>query len=161
MQITIRVDDPRRPEVADLLAEHLKTMRSLAPPESTHALDIDGLCSSEITFWAIWDVDRLLGCGALKELTAQHGEIKSMITAGVHRGKGIGARMLEHIVGEGRRRRYDRLSLETGAMDYFVPARALYARAGFQYCAPFGSYREDPNSVFMTLDLTALDEPKS
>ncbi len=155
MEITIREDDPRRPEIAELLTLHATTARAQSPPESAHALDIEALCAADITFWAAWDETGVLGFGALKELTLGHGEIKSMHTVAAQRGRGVGARILAQIVAEAQRRGYARLSLETGSMEFFAPARALYARAGFRTCAPFASYREDPNSVYMTLDLPA------
>ena len=154
MQIAIRQDDPHRPEVTDLLTTHLETMALHSPPESVHALDLSGLQAPDVTFWAAWNDSALLGCGALKELDGRHGEIKSMHTAEAFRGKGVGARILEHMLAEAGRRSYDRLSLETGSMEAFAPARALYARYGFAYCDPFADYRKDPYSVFMTLELT-------
>jgi len=149
----IRVDDLRGSEIARLLRAHLENSRKWSPPESIHALDLDALRSPEITFWSAWDGARLLGCGALKELDPFHGEIKSMHTAQEHRGRGVAARLLAHIVAEARSRRYHRLSLETGSMDAFAPARALYARFGFVSTGPFGDYVFDPHSCFMTLDL--------
>ena len=146
----IRVDDPRRPAPARLLREHLEDMAEHSPSESIHALDADALCAPAVTFWTAWRGDALLGCGALLELDATHGEIKSMRTARAHRREGVAARILEHILGEAKRRAYVRLSLETGSMDAFVPARALYARYGFELCEPFGAYVPDRNSVFMT-----------
>ncbi|MCD9033460.1 GNAT family N-acetyltransferase [Luteimonas sp. Y-2-2-4F] len=146
------LDDPR---VIALLEAHLRALAPTAPAESRHALDLEGLRRPEVTFWTAWDGEALLGCGALKALDASHGEIKSMRTADAHLRRGVAARMLAHIVGEARRRGYARLSLETGSMAYFEPARRLYATAGFVPCAPFAAYREDPNSVFMTLDLQA------
>ena len=154
MQIAIREDDPCRPEVADLLTTHLDTMALHSPPESVHALDLTGLKEPDVTFWAAWNGPDLLGCGALKELDGRHGEIKSMHTAEAFRGKGVGARIPKHMLAEARRRSYHRLSLETGSMEAFAPARALYARYGFGYCDPFADYREDPHSVFMTIELT-------
>ena len=125
-------------------------MRQLSPPESTHALDLDGLRKPEITFWTAWSGSALLGCGALKELDPLHGEIKSMRTASAHRRKGVARAILAHIIGEARKRSYARLSLETGAMEAFEPAQRLYGSFGFTYCPPFAEYIEDPNSVFMT-----------
>lgn len=147
----IREDDLGGVEIANLLREHLDCMHFHSPPESMHALDLESLRSPDITFWTAWQGDELLGCGALKELDAQHGEIKSMRTATAHLGKGIGSKILEHIMKEAERRSYNRLSLETGSMDAFAPARALYARFGFEYRGPFGEYTKDSNSVFMTL----------
>ncbi len=149
----IRMDDLRGSDVAALLEAHLDNSRRWSPPESIHVLDLDALRAPEITFWTVRDGETLLGCGALKELDPSHGEIKSMHTAAAHRGKGVAAALLAHIVAEARSRGYRRLSLETGSMDAFAPARALYARFGFVGCPPFGDYILDPNSVFMTLDL--------
>jgi putative acetyltransferase len=149
----IRVDDLRGPEIAELLATHVAFCRASSPPESTHVLDLDALRSPEIMFWSAWDGVNLLACAALKELDATHGEIKSMHTAARHRSRGVGLALLRHIVAEARSRGYRRLSLETGSMEAFAAARALYARFGFVVCPPFGEYRLDPNSVFMTLDL--------
>ena len=125
-------------------------MSHLSPPESVHALDLDGLRKPEITFWTAWSGSTLLGCGALKELTPVHGEIKSMRTASAHRRKGVARAVLTHIIEEARRRSYARLSLETGAMQAFEPAQRLYGSFGFANCPPFAGYTEDPNSVFMT-----------
>ncbi|MBK8251094.1 MAG: GNAT family N-acetyltransferase [Polyangiaceae bacterium] len=152
--MNIEKDDLTRPEVHALLAEHLRNMYELSPPESVHALDLDELRAPDITFWTIWDGKELLGCGALKELNSKHGEVKSMRTPLAHRGKGVGRAMLAHIVKEAQSRSYERLSLETGAEPAFVPARKLYESFGFTYCRPFADYVDDPNSVFMTLELT-------
>lgn len=149
----IRVDDLRGPETADLLAAHAAFCRSTSPPESNHFLELDALRAPDVTFWTAWEGRGLMGCAALKQLDAAHGEIKSMHTAAAFRGRGVGAALLGHLLEEARRRGYRRLSLETGSMAAFAPARALYARFGFVDCPPFGDYRPDPNSVFMTLDL--------
>ncbi len=149
----IKLDDLRGPEIAALLTEHLEDMAAVSPPESRHALDLDGLRRPEITFWSAWEGAELVGCGALKELDATHGEIKSMRTARAHHRQGVGARMLEHLIAEARCRGYQRLSLETGSMTFFRPAHALYAKSGFRPSGPFASYVEDPNSVFMTREL--------
>jgi putative acetyltransferase len=155
----IRVDDLLGPEITELLAAHVAFCRASSPPESTHVLDLDALRAPGITFWSAWDGASLLGCAALKELAPSHGEIKSMHTAARFRGRGVGLSLLERVVDEARSRRYRRLSLETGSMEAFAPARALYARFGFVVCAPFGEYRLDPNSVFMTLDLGGGQTP--
>lgn len=152
-QFQIREDDLTGQAIADLLREHLEHMRAITPPESVHALDLEALRSHGITFWTAWQGCELLGCGALKELDAKTGEIKSMRTARAHLRKGIASKMLEHIIQEAKRRDYDRLCLETGAMAEFAPARALYGRYGFEHCGPFADYVEDPNSVFMTKKL--------
>ncbi|QQP94702.1 GNAT family N-acetyltransferase [Lysobacter enzymogenes] len=149
----IREGQLDRPEVIALLREHLQGMAELSPPESIHALGLDALKHPQISFWSAWDGEELLGCGALKRLDAEHGEIKSMRTADAHRRRGVAAAMLEHILAEAARRQYRRLSLETGSMDGFGPARSLYARYGFGYCGPFADYRDDPNSVFMSKTL--------
>ncbi|XID96170.1 GNAT family N-acetyltransferase [Paenibacillaceae bacterium WGS1546] len=107
----------------------------------------------DVTFWTAWEDDELLGCGALKELDGEHGEVKSMRTAAAHLRKGVARRMLQHIVDEAKRRGYRRLSLETGSMESFLPARSLYESFGFRYCAPFATYKEDPYSAFMTKEL--------
>ncbi|HST06757.1 MAG TPA: GNAT family N-acetyltransferase [Gemmatimonadaceae bacterium] len=149
----IELDDLSRPEVHDLLREHLDNMYELSPPESVHALDLTKLRAPDITFWTAWDDSALLGCGALKQLTPTHGEIKSMRTPIALRRRGAGRAILAHIVNEAKRRGYRRLSLETGSQDGFRPAQELYQSAGFTYCGPFAEYTDDPNSVFMTLEL--------
>lgn len=146
----IRVDDLRGPEVALLLTEHLDDMYAVSPPESVHALDLDKLRRPEITFWSVWDGDQLAGCAALKHLEDGHAEIKSMRTANLYRGKGVAIKIMEHILAVAAEREYERLSLETGTQDFFIPARKLYERFGFEYCGPFGDYAEDPYSAFMT-----------
>ncbi len=151
--VEIRVDDLRGMEIAQLLETHLAHMRSISPPESVHALDLDKLRKPDITFWTVWRGDELVGCGALRELDSTHGEIKSMHTLSAARGLGIGRRMVEHILQTARERGYKRLSLETGATDDFVAARTLYASFGFAPCPPFGDYFEDPFSAHMTLEL--------
>jgi putative acetyltransferase len=149
----IVIDDLNGPEIQVLLQEHLESMKLYSPPESIHALDLEALRKPEITFWTAWENGDLLGCGALKELDAQHGEIKSMRTAARHRRRGVAKAVLMHILEEARQRGYKRLSLETGSNEAFAPARNLYAAMGFTYCEPFADYRLDPYSVFMTRDL--------
>ena len=149
----IEIDDLSRPEVHALLDEHLQSMYELSPPESVHALDLDKLRQPDMTFWSTWEGSQLLGCGALKELEPEHGEVKSMRTPNAMRRKGAGRAMLAHIIEVAWSRGYRRLSLETGSMDAFKPAQRLYESFGFVYCGPFGGYKEDPNSVFMTLRL--------
>jgi putative acetyltransferase len=149
----ITVDDLNGPKIRKLLEEHLHSMTLHSPPESIHALDIEALRNPDITFWTVWDNGELLGCGALKALTSQHGEIKSMRTSSAQLRKGVARTLLDHIVEEARRRGYSRLSLETGSMKAFEPARELYLGCGFKYCEPFADYVEDPYSVFMTREL--------
>jgi putative acetyltransferase len=144
------LDDPR---IIALLEAHLAAARATSPPESVHALDLDGLKSPELSFWSVRDGEAVLGVGALKALSADHGEVKSMYTHETARGRGVGGTMLRHIIETATIRGHVRLSLETGSQDYFAPARSLYARHGFEVCPPFGDYVLDPNSVFMTLDL--------
>jgi putative acetyltransferase len=150
----IEIDDLSRPEIQALLNEHLHSMHQLSPAESVHALDLEALRRPEITFWSVWnDGSELLGCGALKEINPHHGEVKSMRTPNAHRRQGAGRAMLQHIIVIAKSRNYQRLSLETGAIDPFKPAQTLYESFGFTYCEPFADYVEDPNSVFMTLRL--------
>lgn len=142
------LDDP---QVIALLRLHLAGMHAHSPPESVHALDLSGLRRSDMTFWTAWDGDELLGCGALKQLDAGHGEIKSMRTDPAHLGKGVGARILERIMAAARARGYRRLSLETGSGEAFDAAHALYRKFGFSECGSFGDYpNDDPFSRFMT-----------
>lgn len=149
----IKRDDLTGPEVAELLSDHIQSMRLHSPPESKHALDLEALRQPGITFWSAWEDNELVGCVALKKLESQHGEIKSMKTASTHLRKGVAKRLLQFLIGEARELGYKRLSLETGSMKVFNPARRLYESFGFRYCEPFSEYQEDPNSVFMTRDL--------
>lgn len=144
--------DLNDPRVTDLLRVHLLTARAETAPGSAHALDLSGLRSPDITLWTIWEGETLAGVGALKRLSADHGEVKSMHTAQAMRGRGTGRAMLAHIVAAAQGTGMS-LSLETGAWDFFRPAHALYRSHGFTDCPPFGDYRPDPNSLFMTLDL--------
>ncbi|MBN1473926.1 MAG: GNAT family N-acetyltransferase, partial [Syntrophaceae bacterium] len=140
-------------EIMEFLKEHLFEVSLYLPPESIHVIDIESLQKPNITFWSIWDKSRIVGCGALKELNPKHAEIKSMRIALTHRKKGVASRLLKYIIDEARKRNYSQLSVETGSMDAFLPARRLYMKHGFQYFEPFGEYIEDPNSVFMTIYL--------
>src|SRR5580658_1649738 len=149
----IEVDDLSGREIHALLEEHLRNMYEITPAESVHALDLERLRSPDITFWTAWEDSELIGCGALKELEPRHGEIKSMRTPQALRRKGAGRAILNHIISVARARGYGRLSLETGPIATFRAAQTLYASAGFTYCGPFGDYREDPHSVYMTLSL--------
>jgi len=144
------LDDPR---VIELLHTHLIRARAETARGSAHALDLSGLRAREVTFWSAWEGVAVVGIGALRRLDDGQGEIKSMHTAEAARGRGVGSAMLRHIMAAARARGMARLSLETGSWPYFEPARALYARHGFVACGPFGDYREDPNSVFMTREL--------
>jgi putative acetyltransferase len=151
--VKIATDDLSGPEIAGFLAAHVRQMRAISPPESTHALDLDGLRRPEITFWTVRDGGAVVGCGAIKALDPGHAELKSMRTAPARRRSGVASLLLTHIIGEARRMGFARLSLETGTEEFFRPARKLYERFGFTYCEPFADYRPDPLSAFMTLAL--------
>jgi putative acetyltransferase len=131
------------PAVADLLRLHLAGMAELSPPGSVHALDLSGLRAANVSFWAAWDGTNLLGCGALKALGDEEGEIKSMRTAPAHLRKGVAAALLEHIISVARQRSYRRLYLETGTGPAFEPAHAFYRRFGFTDCGAFADYPAD------------------
>jgi len=148
--ITVREDDLSGPEIASLLQRHMDHMLSITPAESVYALDIDGLRVPEITFWAAWDGDDLVGCVALKDHGDGLGEIKSMHTRAERRGQGIARKLFETLMDEARSRRMERLSLETGRTDHFRPAQELYRRYGFEETGPFADYDNDPHSYFMT-----------
>ena len=147
--------------VVDLVHIHLTSARAETAPGSAHALDLTGLQSPDISFWTIWDDETLLGVGALKELSPDHGEIKSMHTAESMRRRGAGRAMLNHIIATARASGISRLSLKTGSWKYFRPARALYRSHGFAECPPFADYVRDPNSVFMSLDLQKSQSAES
>jgi putative acetyltransferase len=147
------VDDPRSDDVRQLLARHLAFARAQTPREDDHALDPDGLLDPSVTFFSFRRAGELLAVGALKELDPLHVEVKSMHTVQRARRQGIGRAMLEHLLSVARERGYRRVSLETGSMEAFVPARSLYTAAGFVPCEPFGNYRPSPNSTYMTLML--------
>ncbi|WP_394202891.1 GNAT family N-acetyltransferase [Shewanella waksmanii] len=146
----ISVGDLTHPQVIALLEEHLQDMHSTSPAESVHALDLTELKQSSVTFWTLWQGDQLAGCAAVKQLTPEHGEIKSMRTATAFRQQKVAATLLKHLLRQAKSRGYQRLSLETGSMDFFIPARKLYQSFGFEECGPFADYQLDPNSVFMT-----------
>jgi len=149
----IKIDDLSGGEVLELLEEHLSDMYATSPPGSVHALDPKSLRAPEITFFSGWNGDELLGCVAIKELTSTHVELKSMRTSSAARKQGIASRLLNHVLSIAIERGYATISLETGSQDYFQPARKLYEKHGFNYCAPFGEYKSDPNSKFMTREL--------
>jgi len=155
--VRIEIDDLSRPQVLALLEEHLRNMYEITPPEFVFAFDANKLKAADVTFWTAWDGDSLLGCAALKELSATEGEIKSMRTPATRRRTGAGRALLNHIIDVARARGYRVLYLETGRQPAFAPAQALYASAGFTRCGPFGQYRENGNSVFMSLSLADRD----
>ena len=141
------LDDIR---VIALLEHHAATARAATAPGSAHALDLSGLRAADVQLWAAWSGATLAGIGALKALSPDHGEIKSMHVAEDFRGRGLGSILLHHVLDEARRRGMSRVSLETGSWPYFEPARALYRRHGFADTGPFADYVDDPNSCFMT-----------
>ncbi len=150
----IKIDDLQGPEIHALLQEHVRNLALHSPPESCHALDINALRHSDITFWTAWSDQsssaQLLGCGAIKQLDAQHAELKSMRTDAAHLQKGVAQAILSHILQVAKQRGYKRISLETGSVQAFVPALSLYAKNGFVKCGPFANYVLDPFSVYMT-----------
>ncbi|MDA9432772.1 GNAT family N-acetyltransferase [Bradyrhizobium sp. CCBAU 51627] len=151
----IRTGDTFDPRVVALLDYHVTAARAQTAPGSAHALDLAGLRASDVAFWTGWDGETLVATGALKTLSPDHGEVKSMHTLQTARRRGFGGQMLRHIIAEARRRDIKRLSLETGSWDYFKPAHALYHAHGFVPCLPFAGYDEDRNSLFLTLDLSS------
>jgi putative acetyltransferase len=153
LALAIVEDDLTGAEIAELLRLHLDEMHRWSPPESVHAMPIERLRQPDVTFYSAWEGDRLAGCGALKELDAAHGELKSMRAAPAYRGRGVGKVILAHLLAEARARGYARVSLETGRPDAFLPARRLYEAHGFVECAPFADYVRDEFSICMTRTL--------
>jgi putative acetyltransferase len=153
--LVIAAGDLADPRILALLEEHVRQFRAITPPGSSHALDLSGLQTPDIKFFAAWDGSQLMGMGALKRLDAAHGEVKSMRTVAAAQRRGVASAMLRHIIAEAHAWKLSRLSLETGSFDFFAPARAFYLRHGFVECPPFPPYRPDPNSVFMTLNLSS------
>lgn len=145
--------DLNDPRVVDLLQAHLISARAKTAAGSAHALDLTGLDSPDISLWTVWDGETLLGTGALKRLSADHGEVKSMHVVQAVRRRGVGAAILRHIIAAAQAHGMSRLSLETGSWEYFRPARTFYRSHGFVECPPFADYAPDSNSVFLTLDL--------
>ena len=151
--MNIKVDDLTGEKIIALINEHLTGMHGITPAESVHALPLEKLRQPDITFWSVWEQDELMGCGALKELDATHGEIKSMRTATQHLRRGVASKIIEHLLQEAKQRGYKRVSLETGTSENFLPAQKLYEKYGFIYSGPFADYKDDPNSVFMTVEI--------
>lgn len=152
-RMSIVVDDLSGPQIGEFLADHVQQMRSITPIESAHALPLDELRKPGVTFWSVMDGEAVVGCGAIKALDTDHAELKSMRTSPQRKRSGIASLLLEHILTETRAMSFTRLSLETGAAGFFLPARTLYEKFGFGYCEPFAEYRPDPSSVFMTRSL--------
>ena len=140
-------------EVNELLNKHFIELRSVSPKGSAHVLDIEGLKDKSIKFWSLWDNNELIGCGALKFLEKNHGEFKSIRVADKFRRSGIGEKIIEHLIEEAKKLEISKLSIETGAGDFFIPARKLFSKFGFKKCIPFAHYKEDPNSCYFTLNL--------
>ena len=140
-------------EVNDLLKKHFIELRSVSPAGSTHVLDINGLKDPSIKFWSLWENNELVGCGALKFLEKKHGEFKSIRVADNYRKKGIGEKIIDHLIEEAKKLEVSKLSIETGAGNFFLPARKLFSKFGFKKCPPFAHYKIDPNSCYFTLDL--------
>ena len=153
--MTVRIDraDFEDPDLETFLQAHLDDLAPTAPAESRHALDLDALRRPTVRLWVAHEGSDIVGSGALAALEPGHEELKSMRTHPARRGKGIASRLLDHLLADARFRDVRRVSLETGSMDFFAPARALYGKAGFVHCPPFGTYPNDPNSVYMTLRL--------
>ena len=140
-------------KVNDLLVKHFKELKSVSPEGSAHVLDISGLKDSNIKFWSIWEENTLIGCGALKFLDENHGEFKSIRVIDDFRKKGYGFKIINHLIEEAKKLNVKKLSLETGSGDFFLPARKLFQKVGFEKCSPFAHYKEDTNSCYMSLDL--------
>lgn len=156
----IAVDDPRRDDVRALLEQHLAFANEHSPPEDVHALDLDGLLDPTVTFFSVRGGGELLGIGAIKQLDERHGELKSMHTGRAARRRGVGHALVEHLLAVAEARGLERLSLETGSMPAFAPARSLYVDAGFRPGPPFGAYEPSRNSTFMTLLLDPPGAPR-
>lgn len=150
LPLTFTVDDLTGGPARALIARHLAGMHSHSPPQSVHAFDVDQLRQPDVTFWSVWLGEEIVGCGALKRLDDERGEIKSMRVADPFLGRGIGRAILEHLITEARKRGMRSVWLETGSTAAFIPALRLYESAGFTRCGPFDGYTEDPFSVFMT-----------
>ena len=143
-------DDPK---VNDLLNKHFIELRSVSPAGSTHVLDIAGLNDQTIKFWSLWENKDLVGCGALKFLDKSHGEFKSIRVADKFRKKGVGERIIGHLIEEAKKLQITKLSIETGSGEFFSPARKLFTKFNFKNCGPFAHYKEDPNSCFFTKNI--------
>jgi len=140
-------------EVNDLLKKHFIELKSVSPEGSTHVLDIEGLKDPSIKFWSLWENKELVGCGALKFLEKKHGEFKSIRVADKYRKTGIGEKIIDHLIEEAKKLEVSKLSIETGAGNFFLPARKLFSKFGFKKCPPFAHYKNDPNSCYYSLDL--------
>ncbi|OJJ50670.1 hypothetical protein ASPZODRAFT_126591 [Penicilliopsis zonata CBS 506.65] len=153
--VVIKTDDLTAPEIQSLLSLHASELQSKTAPDSCHVMNLLALQHEDVTVFSAWNAneDELLGCGALKQLSTTHGEIKSMRTAADHQRKGVAKAMVQHLVQQARLRGYTQLSLETGSNATFAGARALYLSQGFRVCGPFNNYKLDPNSTYMTMQI--------
>ena len=142
------------PEVHELLTNHFIELRSESPKDSCHVLDINGLKDPAIKFWSLWEENDLMGSGALKFLDKEHGEFKSIRVSDKFRGKGNGTKVINHLINEAKKLNIKRLSLETGAGDFFLTARKLFNKCGFEPCEPFSHYKKDINSIYMTMPIS-------
>jgi len=149
----IKIDDLKSTKIIELLQEHHQDMLLQSPPQSVHALDVRSLQAVDVTFWSAWIKDNLAGCGALKRLSSDHAEIKSMRTSKTFLRQGVAAKLLRYILNEAGIQGYMKISLETGSKDAFIPARTMYEKFGFKYCNPFADYTKDVYSVFMTKEM--------
>ncbi len=138
------------PEVNELLIKHFIELRAASPEGSTHVLDIPGLKDPTIKFWSLWENDLLMGCGALKFLEKNHGEFKSIRLNDRFKKRGNGFKIINHLISEAKKLNITKLSIETGAGEFFNPARKLFKQCGFEPCKPFAHYREDPNSLYLS-----------
>ena len=141
------------PEVNKLLVKHFKELKSVSPTDSCHVLDIAGLKNPNIKFWSLWEENQVIGCGALKFLDKEHGEFKSIRVADKFRGKGMGEKIISHLIDQAKKIGIKKLSVETGAGEFFDPARKLFKKFGFKTCKPFAHYKEDPNSCYFDLEI--------
>jgi putative acetyltransferase len=139
------------PEVHELLIKHFIELRSVSPEGSAHVLDIVGLKDPTIKFWSLWEEDQLMGAGALKFLDKEHGEFKSIRVNDKFRNKKNGIKIIDHLINEAKKLNIKKLSLETGAGEFFLPARKIFIKSGFKVCEPFSHYKDDINSVYMSL----------
>ena len=143
-------DNFDHPEVNELLTKHFIELRAASPKGSAHVLDIPGLKVPSIKFWSLWEEEQLMGCGALKFIDKNHGEFKSIRVHDKFRNKGMGIRIINHLIEEAQKLNIKRISIETGAGDFFEPARKLFHKCEFQPCEPFAHYKEDKNSIYLT-----------
>lgn len=148
--MNIKIDNLESLTVKQLLQEHHNDMLKHSPPESVHALNLSSLKAADITFFTVWIDGKLAGCGALKRLNEKHVELKSMRTSSSFLRKGVAAKLLTYLIATAKIQKFERISLETGTADAFIPAQELYTKFGFKACNPFSNYQDDPYSIFLT-----------